>query len=281
MSTAKASSEEPSEKAKTKPEDDVEMTFFEHIGELRKRLIRSLVAMIPGVALGGYFWEELLALIVQPYQRVTARLHLEQELNFTNPTDGFFWSLIIALLAGLIIASPVVFLQVWGFISPGLYRREKRYAIPFVMSSTLLFIGGVAFCYYFVLEPAYEFFLSFSGEISNTGLELNPLITLPEYMELAMRLLLAFGLTFEVPVVITFLSLIGLVNWKQLVRFSRWWLLISAVIAAVLTPADGLTMIAMLIPLNALYWLAILVAFFLGPKPPPPPGSKTEDGFER
>lgn len=269
------------EESKQRPEDDVEMTFFEHIGELRTRLIRSLLAMIPGVALGAYFWEQLLALVIQPYQRVTERLHLEQELNFTNPTDGFFWSLIIALLAGLIIASPVVFLQVWGFISPGLYRREKRYAIPFVLSSTLLFCGGVYFCYAMVLEPAYEFFLGYGGEIANTGLELNPLITLPEYMELAMRLLVAFGLTFEVPVVITFLSIVGLVNWKQLVKFARWWLLISAVLAAVLTPADGLTMIAMLIPLNALYWIAILIAAILGPKPPPPPGTTSEDGYER
>lgn len=270
------------DKARDKPEDDVEMTFFEHIGELRSRLIRTLIGMIPGLALGAYFWEELLALLVMPYQRVLVRLHLEPQMTITNMTDKFFWSLIIALLAGLIIGSPVVFWQVWGFISPGLYRREKRYAIPFIVSSSLLFVGGVYFCYALVLDPAYYFFLGLGGdEISDTGMKWNPLITLPEYMELALKMLVAFGLTFEVPVVISFLAMMGLVNYKQLIKFARWWLLISAVLAAILTPADGLTMVAMLIPLNFLYWVAIVIAYFIGPKPPPPPGTVTEDGFER
>jgi sec-independent protein translocase protein TatC len=267
--------------AEKRPEDDVEMTFFEHLTELRSRLIKALIAMIPGMAVGWWQRDFLLEILIQPYLRATADLHLEQRLSFIDPADAFFYKMMIAAIAGLISATPVVFWQVWGFISPGLYRREKRFAMPFVASSCVLFVGGVVFSYMLVLEPMFRLLLSFGGEVGNSGLVLDPMVTIDKYLEMATRLVLAFGLTFEVPVVITFLALMGIVNWKQLVKFARWWLLISSIISAILTPADVLSMLFMLIPLNLLYWLAVGLAVLFGPKPPPPPGSVTEDGFER
>lgn len=264
-----------------RPEDDVEMTFFEHIGELRTRLIRSMLAMIPGTIVGWIYRDQLLELLVQPYLRATAHLDLERRLSFIDPADAFFYKMFIALIAGLVCATPVVFWQVWGFISPGLYRREKRMALPFVAVSSVLFVGGVVFAYHMVLEPMFSILLSFGGAVGDSGLVLDPMVTIDKYLDMATRLVLAFGVTFEVPVVIAFLSMLGLVNWKQLVGFSRWWLLISSVLAAVLTPADVVSMLFMLVPLNALYWMAVGFAMLFGPKPPPPPGSVSEEGFER
>ena len=263
-----------------RPEDDVEMTFFEHIGELRNRLIISLVAMIPGTIAGWIYRELLLSTLLQPYLRANRTLGFGTDLHFADPSDAFFWYLIISAVAGLISATPVVFWQLWGFISPGLYRREKRLAIPFVVSSTIFFVGGVYFCYVLVLEQAFQLLLGFGGEVGDSGASLVPMIMIDHYLSFATRLLIAFGLTFEVPVVITFLSFAGLVNWRQLVGFARWWLLISAIVAAVLTPPDVGTMLMMLVPLNALYWLSIGLAALFGPKPPPPPGTVTKDGFE-
>jgi sec-independent protein translocase protein TatC len=265
-----------------RPEDDVEMTFFEHIGELRTRLVRALLSTIPGVAVGWYYREELLAWLVQPYVRANVRLGLGQQLHFADPSDAFFWYLVIAAVAGLLFASPVVFWQIWGFIAPGLYRRERRLALPFVMASTVFFLGGVFFCYATVLDPAFQLMLGFGGEVANSGLRLVPMIMIDHYLSFATRFLLAFGVTFEVPVVVSFLSFAGLVNWRQLVAFARWWLLISSIIAAVLTPPDAGSMIAMLVPLNVLYWLGVGVAFLFGPKAPKlGANATTEEGFER
>lgn len=263
-----------------RPEDDVEMSFFEHLAELRTRLIRSLLAMIPGFAIGWTFREEIMAAILHPHRRATSAMGMPSQLIFTNPSDALFWYLVVALIAALLIASPVIFWQLWGFISPGLYRREKRMALPFVFASTLLFAAGVYFCYAIVLQPAFMLFFSFGGEVGDSGVAFESMTAIDRYLALATRLLVAFGVTFEVPVVVTFLSVIGLVNWKQLVKFARWWLLVSSIIAAVLTPPEVATMIFMMIPLNALYWLAIGLAAIFGPKPPPASGV-TEDGYER
>ncbi|HEY8431635.1 MAG TPA: twin-arginine translocase subunit TatC [Sandaracinaceae bacterium] len=272
---------EPERVEPDRPEDDVEMTFFEHIAELRTRLIRCLIAIVPGTVLGWYYRDALLELLVQPYMRATAELDLERRLSFIDPADAFFYKMFIAIIAGLVCAAPVIFWQLWGFISPGLYRREKRFALPFVAVSSVLFVGGVIFAYYLVLEPMFHILLSFGGEVGESGLVLDPMVTIDKYLDMATRLVLAFGLTFEVPVVVAFLSLLGLVNWKQLVLFGRWWLLISSVVSAILTPADVLSMLFMLVPLNALYWLAVLFARLFGPPPPDPAGSVGEEGYER
>ncbi len=266
--------------ADQRPEDDVEMTFFEHLGELRTRLIRALLAMVPGLVIGWCFHEELMGLLLRPFLSATTQMDMAPELVFTDPTDAFFWYLVVAMIAALLFALPVIFWQLWGFISPGLYRREKRMAFPFVFASTALFAAGVYFCYAVVLEPTFMLFFSFAGEVGDSGVAFESLTAIDRYLALATRLLVAFGVTFEVPVVVTFLALVGLVNWKQLIKFGRWWLVISSIVAAVLTPPDMATMLFMMVPLNALYWLGVVLAAIVGPKPPPKSGVTT-DGYER
>ncbi len=280
MKPAKAEEKEEAQEEPTRPEDDVEMTFFEHLAELRARLIRALLAILPGFVVGWIFREEIMALILRPYLRATTQMGMRTELVFTDPSDALFWYLVVSLIAALMFASPVIFWQLWGFISPGLYRREKRMALPFVAASTLLFAAGVYFCYEVVLQPTFMLFFSFAGEVGDSGVAFEAMTAIDRYLALATRLLVAFGVTFEVPVVVTFLSIAGLVNWKQLIKFARWWLLISSIIAAVLTPPEIATMLFMMVPLNALYWLAIGMAAIFGPKPPPASGV-TDDGYER
>ena len=140
-------------------------------------------------------------------------------------------------------------------------------------------MSGVYFGYALVLPLAYQTFLGFGGQIA-PGLRVEEMVTVDEYLTLTSKLMIAFGVTFEVPVIITFLSLAGLVNWRQLVKFSRWWLLISTILAALLTPPDPGSQLMMAIPLNVLYWFSILISMVLGPKAPKP-GGLTEDGYER
>ena len=194
--------------------------------------------------------------------------------------DPFIAYLVMSAVVGLMLASPWVFWQLWAFISPGLYRRERRLAVPFVMSSTVMFTVGVYFGFTLVLPLAYQIFLGYGGDVGE-HIALTEMVTMSEYLSLTSRLLVAFGLTFEVPVIITFLSFAGVLNWRQLVKFGRWWLLISVVLAAVLTPPDPGSQILMAIPLNVFYWISVVLAAIFGPKPPPPVGSVTEDGFER
>ena len=168
------------------------------------------------------------------------------------------------------LSSPWVFWQVWGFIAPGLYSREKRLAIPFVLFSTLCFVGGAAFGYYVVFPLGFATLLGFSGNLPSGAVKIVPTLTFGEYLDFTAQLSVAFGAVFEVPVVITFLSMIGVVNWRQLLKFSRWWVVIAAIASAVLTPSTDVgTQLAMLIPLIVLYYVGVLLAFFLGKRPKP------------
>ena len=262
------------------PEDDVEMGFFDHLGELRMRLVRALLGVVPGMAIGWLYKEELLDILTAPLITAWHQLGLgEPQLHFANPIDPFVGYLKLAAVAGLLISSPWVFYQLWAFISPGLYRREKALAIPFVLASTLFFAGGAVFGYLVVFPMAFETLLDFAGLLPSESLRIEPTIMFTEYLGFATRMLLAFGVTFEVPVIVTFLSLAGVVNWRQLLRFARWWLLISGFVAALLTPPDVGSQMMMLVPLNVLYWVSIGLAWAFGPKVPK--GGVTEDGFER
>ncbi len=252
------------------PEDDVEMSFFDHIRELRTRLVRSLWGIIPGVMIAWQFKERILDLLTRPLVEAWRRLDLgEPQLHFANPIDPFVGYLKIAVVCGLIFGSPWAFYQGWQFIAPGLYRSEKRLAIPFVLASTLFFVGGSFFGYVFVFPLAFETFLSFAGQLPGESMVLRPTLMMSEYLDFSVRMLLAFGVVFEVPVVVSFLSFAGIVNWKQLLGFSRWWLVISAVVAALLTPPDVGSQLMMLVPLIVLYFFSILLAMVFGPKPPP------------
>ena len=277
--------EEPKKNADgSDPEDDVEMTFFEHLGELRNRLVRSLWGVIPGVVLAWTFKERLLDLLTRPLVQAWHRLDLgDPQLHFANPIDPFVAYMKIAFVCGLIFGSPWAFYQLWQFVAPGLYRSEKRLAVPFVLASTLFFVGGSFFGYMFVFPLAFETFLGFAGMLPSSELTLRPTLMMGEFLDFSVRMLLAFGVTFEVPVVITFLSFAGIVNWKQLLAFSRWWVVISAVVAALLTPPDVGSQLMMLVPLIVLYYVSILLAWMFGPKvvtEPATPAAADDDDEE-
>lgn len=257
-----------------KPEDDIHMGFFEHIAELRVRIVRALWGVLPCIFVAWYFREWLLDIISLPLAEAWKHLGFgAPRLNFTSPVDPFMAYLKISLIVGVLIASPWIFWQVWSFIAPGLYRRERRLALPFVIASTLCFGGGAFFGYLVVLPSGFEVLLSFAGVLPR-GLKLEPTIMIDQYISFATSMLLAFGVVFEVPVVITFLAAARIVDWKQLLSFSRWWILISAILGAVLTPGgDVSTQMMMFVPLVVLYFISIGVAFFFGRKPTPSPES--------
>src|SRR5690606_29075462 len=178
-----------SSSAGPRPEDDVEMSFFDHLGELRKRLIRVLIGMLPGVAVGWYFKEWLLDLLVKPLVTAWRQLGLgEPSLHFANPVDPFLAYLQLALVSGLLMSAPWVFYQLWAFIAPGLYRREKRLAIPFVVASTVCFVGGALFGYFIVFPMGFETLLSFAGVLPSDTLTIQPTLMINEYLSFATRL---------------------------------------------------------------------------------------------
>jgi sec-independent protein translocase protein TatC len=235
-------------------EDPVEekMPFTSHLEELRARIIRIMIAAAIGFGVCWYFKEWLFQIITRPLYQV---LPPNSFMIYTSLPEAFFNYMKISFYGSLFLTSPYIFYQLWKFISPGLYKSEKKYMLPFVISSTILFICGILFGYYLALPPAFSFFVEFSSDF------LKPMFSLREYLSLSLKLLLAFGVSFELPVVIFFLARIGVVSSKMLSRNRRYAILIIFIAAAILTPSpDALTQIIMAIPLMGLYEIGIIVA---------------------
>jgi sec-independent protein translocase protein TatC len=235
-------------------EDPVEekMPFTSHLEELRARIIRIMIAAAIGFGVCWYFKEWLFQIITRPLYQV---LPPNSFMIYTSLPEAFFNYMKISFYGSLFLTSPYIFYQLWKFISPGLYKSEKKYMLPFVISSTILFICGILFGYYLALPPAFSFFVEFSSDF------LKPMFSLREYLSLSLKLLLAFGVSFELPVVIFFLARIGVVSSKMLSRNRRYAILIIFIAAAILTPSpDARTQIIMAIPLMGLYEIGIIVA---------------------
>ncbi|MCG8556074.1 MAG: twin-arginine translocase subunit TatC [Proteobacteria bacterium] len=257
------------------PEDDVQMGVFEHLGELRMRLIRAMLGVVPSAGIAWFFKERLLEILIDPLRAAWLRLGLgEPTIHFANVIDPLVAYLKIAVVVGLLIASPWVFWQLWAFVSPGLYLREKRLAAPFVAASTVCFGGGAFFGYLVVFPMGFETFLGFAGMLPSQGVRIQPTIMITEYLTFSTRMLLAFGVVFEIPVVVSFLALAHIVNWRQLLHFGRWWVVLSAVLSALLTPPDVGSQLLMIAPLNLLYFGSVGLAYLLGPKPPKRTGTR-------
>jgi sec-independent protein translocase protein TatC len=256
------------------------MTFGEHLAELRTRLKYCMFAVLGGVILCYAIADLLFVVLAQPLVRAWADAGLgTPKLHFANPIEPFFTYMKIALIGGLFVAAPVVFYQLWKFIAPGLYKHEKRYVWPFVTVSALLFMGGAVFGYFVVFPLAFKFFLGFARE--NMGsmekllggrvkfsvsqkFDLTPTIMMGEYFSLVWKLLFAFGLVFELPMLILALVLIGVVDYRGLWRFNRYFIVIAFIVGAILTPGpDVLSQILMSVPLVILYNLSILLAMLV------------------
>ena len=258
------------------------MTFTEHLEELRKRLKISLISLLVAVLACYGFSQAIFVILTKPLIRAWLDAGLgPPKLHFANPIEPFFTYIKVSLIAGLFLASPVIFYQLWLFVAPGLYNKEKRLVLPFTVASAICFIGGAAFGFFMVFPYGFNFFLGFAQENmgSMEGLlggmvdlkvdnafELTPTLMMGDYFSLVWRLLLAFGIVFELPLVVFFLALVGVVDYKQLWRFNRYFVIISFLVGAMLTPPDVITQIFMAAPLLVLYNFSILLAYFFRKK---------------
>ncbi len=238
--------------------DETALPVTEHLVELRSRLLRVLLAWFVGAILAWSFAEQIFAILLAP--AVTALAPEGTTLQAIAPTEIFFTYLKSALLAGFVLALPVFFWQVWAFISPGLYANEKRFVVPFVVTSTGLFLLGAFFGYSVVFPIMFGFFTSFDSEFVHSAW------TMREVFALTTRLFLAFGLAFELPVLVFFLSLSGIVTAKQLFKGTPYAVLAVFVAAAILTPPDWISQILLAIPMIGLYLVGVGVAWLFGKK---------------
>jgi sec-independent protein translocase protein TatC len=248
--------------------DESAAPLTEHLGELRKRLFRVLIALALGTAAAWSFKEQIFGVVLQPATRALGG----GQLQAIAPTEIFFTYLKSAVLAGLVLALPVIFWQIWAFIAPGLYDKEKRVAVPFVLTSTLLFIGGCAFGHQIVFPLMFSFFQGYESEFVVAAW------TMREVFGLTARLFLAFGVAFQLPVLVVFLALAGIVNARQLISWSPYAVLFSFVAAALLTPADVVSQVFLAVPLIVLYFLGVGAAFIVAPRKKP--GEDDADSLE-
>lgn len=225
--------------------------FISHLEELRKRLVTCAIAVGAGFVIAYIFAERLFQLLVAPLKSVMPE---GDQLIFTNLPEMFFAYIKVAFIAGILAAAPLIFYELWMFVAPGLYKKEKTLAIPFVVSSTILFVGGSLFGYFVVFPFGFKFFIGFSNEY------VKALPSVKQYFSFSLKLLFAFGLVFELPVVMFFLSKIGLVTPEYLKRKRKYAILLTFVMAAILTPPDVITQCMMAGPLIVLYEVGILVA---------------------
>ncbi len=244
---------------------DVEMPLTEHLEELRWRIAKALLAIAIGFALSYGFASELFAFLLAPLEAAAGELGVKR--IGTGVAEAFFTKLKVAAIAGVFLASPAVLFQAWQFVAPGLHEHEKRYVVPFVVFGTFFFVAGAAFCYALVFQVGYGFFLRQYRTIS-----IEPTIRISEYLSFSSRLLLAFGVTFELPVVAFFLARVGLIDHRTLIRPWRYALIGIFVIAAVLTPGpDVASQLLLALPLVLLYGVSIGVAYVFSREPAAPP----------
>jgi sec-independent protein translocase protein TatC len=237
---------------------DGKMSFLEHLDELRKRLMWAIGALFAGFLIALFFIDTIFGFIMRP---LAATLPAGRKMIYTEPTEAFMLQLKVAALAGVVIAAPAVMWQLWLFIAPGLYRREKRLALPFIVSTSLLFVAGAAFNHYVVFPIAFTFLGSFTKDY----MEFMPRIT--PVFSLYSQLLLAFGIIFQMPVLVFTLARLGLVTAGFLWKNTKYAVLIIFVISAVITPtSDVVTQTLMAAPMLVLYVVSIGIAWLFGKK---------------
>jgi len=237
-------------------QNDMEAPLLVHLKELRDRLKLVFIAVAGGFIVCYIFRETLFRILTKPLYDVLPQGHL---LVFTSLPEAFIVYIKIAFFTSFILTSPFIFFQIWKFISPGLREKEKGYIVPFIFFSTLLFVSGVLFCYFFALPPAFGFFIDFAGD------SLRPMITFREYLSFTMKLMLGFGICFELPILIFFLTKMGVVNYQKLAKNRRYAILVICVVAALVTPSpDAFTQLIMALPMYLLYEFSVIMAWFSG-----------------
>ena len=247
--------------------DDSRMPVMEHLKELRTRLIRSLLGLIAGFVVAYLIVDQLFAALTYPIREVS---HNRVLLIGTGVGEAFFTKIKVALIAALFIASPVILHEIWKFIAPGLYETERRMAKPFVLFATLFFVLGGYFCWAVVFKVGYAFFL---GQYASIGV--TPTIRISEYLAFSSKLLLAFALTFEMPIFAFFFTKLGMIDYKMMLGYWRYAILAIFIVSAALTPPDMISQFLLAIPLLALYALSVGVAWMFRLKPDEKPAATT------
>jgi sec-independent protein translocase protein TatC len=247
------------------PEGDTPMSFFDHLAELRRRLFLAIAALVISAIVAYIYVDQISGFLQQPFMKAWKSAGLKGEPTQLNLSalDVILTDIWLALFAGLFVAAPVIFYQVWSFVSPGLYSKEKKIVVPFVAVSAIMFAGGAAFCYYVVLPIATEFFLEYTSQKSanSGGVEVVTAYTYADYISYVMKILLGFGLMFELPLAAFFLAKAGIITHKSLLKHYKIALLVITITSAVLTPPDPVTIWLMGIPMCILYFVSIGVAY--------------------
>ena len=246
--------------------DDKEGGFISHLTELRKRLINSFIFLII-FFIGCYFFaEHLYGFLVEPYARAVKDDGINRRLIFTALQETFLTYLKVSFFAAFFFTSPVILIQIWKFIAPGLYEDEKSAIMPYLVITPILFFLGGMLVYYLIMPLAIKFFLSFESSGLNTALPIQLEAKVNEYLSLVMKLIFAFGLSFQLPVVLSLLARIGVVDSQFLKQRRKYVVVIIFAAAAVLTPPDPVTQIGLAIPLLLLYELSIISVKFIEEK---------------
>jgi sec-independent protein translocase protein TatC len=241
----------PNPDPEQEPLEGKQMTFLEHLEELRKRILHSVVSIAIGACICFYFRDKIYAYLARPLIEAFHAFGMPEKLVYINPVDPFNLYLKLSIMAGLFLASPYVLFQIWLFISPGLYRHEKRYIWPFVILTSGLFITGGFFAYKLALPAALKFLVAFAQQFQ-------PMVTINEYWDFAISIIVGVGAVFELPVVILLLSIFGIVTPKFLLKNFRYAVLLTAIIAAGIVPSNDMTSVFVVwIPLIGLYALSI------------------------
>ena len=241
-------------------------SFIEHLTELRSRLLKSIVYLFIFFVISYIFAENIYGFLVEPYADAVKDDNINRRLIYTALHETFITYLKVAFFSAIFVTSPIILTQIWKFVAPGLYTNEKKALLPYLIATPTLFLLGGMLVYYLVMPLAIKFFLSFetSAQISNLPIQLEAKVN--EYLSLIMRLIFAFGISFQLPVLLTLLARVGFINSTYLKKRRKYVVVIVFAFAAILTPPDPITQIGLGIPLLILYELSILAVKFIEKK---------------
>lgn len=247
--------------------DDKPMPLLDHLIELRRRLLWSVLAFLICFFFCYYFSQNIFSFLAKPLASVMEADGTNPHLIYTHLTEAFFTYIKVAFFGAASISFPVIAAQVWMFVAPGLYRSEKKAFAPFLIATPVLFLAGASLAYYFIFPVAWKFFASFqsAGGAGGLPIELQPKVS--EYLDLVMKLIFAFGVAFQLPVALSLMAKVGIISSVGLKKYRRYAYVGMFVIAAILAPPDVITQIGLAVPLIGLYELSIIAAKIVEPKP--------------